>query len=403
MRVLLSAYSSDARRGSESLVGHHYARILSERHEVTMITCAPTTVDFLRRVEVIDLGERNLNEVGRADLLAFELAQFPRARRIVRQERIDLIHRAAPVSINDPTALCYLAPQFLIGPLHVSGEAPPSFAPYMHREIAHYKLETPLYRRIRALDRLASVTLGALLRKQDHFRKAEAILVGTSHTADAIPERWRSRCVVVPGFAVETDKWVPPPTEESRERHRVLYVGRLTGLKGLELMIRALALIKDSADFEIRIIGRGTPFYESLLKNLAAELGLGDRAVFLRPVPREELLAEVQAADVFCFPSLSDTYGVALLEAMSCERACVTADTGGPHDIVREGCGVKIPLVSPEQYVRDYGAAVLELLREPGLRREIGSRARELILSRNRWEVVAGILHSVYDRIEARL
>jgi glycosyltransferase involved in cell wall biosynthesis len=401
MRILLSAYSSDSRRGSESLVGYHYARILSERHEVSMITCAPTTVDFVKRIEALDLGARELNEVGRRDLMTFELAQFPRARRIVREERIDLIHRATPVSTKDPTALCYLRPRFLIGPLLVSGTPPLSFRPYMWRQIAEYRRRTPWYCRWRPIDRFAGLTLGTILKKQDHFRKAEAILVGTSHTIDALPAPWRRKCVVVPHIAVETEKFLPRIVE--KDRPVILYAGRLTGHKGLELMLRALASIKDTVDFQARIIGRGTPFYESFLRNLTHELGMTERVAFIPPIPRDDLLAEIQACDVFCFPSISDTYGVALLEAMSCERACVVADTGGPHDIVKEETGIKIPLNSPEQYVHDYGSAVMKLLQEPALRQDMGGRARELIISRNRWEVVRKILLDTYEEIERRL
>lgn len=402
MNVLLSAYSSDSRRGSESLVGYHYARILSEKHSISLITCAPTTVDFAERVEAIDLGERELNEVGRKDLMTWEIAQLPRARRLVREGAIDVIHRATPVSVNDPTLLCYLEPRFVLGPLLASGEAPESFRPYLWREVADYKQRASFSARLRPADRLASVGAGLLRSLGRHYAKAEAILVGTAHTADAIPARWRGKIVVIPHIAVETDLYLPPVEAGRRARPLVLYAGRLTGHKGLEILLRALASIKDEVEFEARIVGSGTPCYRAFLGSLATELGLDERLSFVPPIDRDELRSLIQACDVFCFPSMSDTYGVALLEAMSCARACVVADTGGPRDIVAPGCGIKLPLESPDQYIRDYGASVKRLLLEPSLREDLGGRARELMVSRNRWEVVAGILHGVYDEIERR-
>ena len=84
---------------------------------------------------------------------------------------------------------------------------------------------------------------------------------------------------------------------------------------------------------------------------------------------------------------------------MSCARACLVGDIGGPADIVADGCGVRVPLENPEQFANDYGQAIGRLLKDASARKQLGDNARQLIVKRNRWPVIEEILHDVYDRI----
>jgi glycosyltransferase involved in cell wall biosynthesis len=325
------------------------------------------------------------------------LAQVPRARRLVKRHRFCTIHRVNPCWVGDPTLLTYLKPPIVLGPLLISGDPPASFRPLMWREIEHYKSRTSWFRKLRPVDRIAGLSMGALQRRGDHFKKATAILIGTPGTAEKIPEQYRSKCVEIPYVGIDTDLYVPAPVEN--DLPVILFAGRLTGHKGVELLIRSLGAIKDRVDFRARIVGRGTPFYESYFRQLARELQLDQHVEFVPHMPRTDLMREIQQCDLFCFPSLSDTYGVVLLEAMSCERACLVADIGGPAEIVQDDCGVRVPLENPEQFVRDYGDEIVRLLNDGATRQQLGKNARQLVLKRNRWAVIEDVLHDVYGRI----
>ena len=263
-----------------------------------MITCAPTDVESVDHLETLELGDRNLNEVGRRDLMTFELAQFPRARRLTKRNHFQTIHRVNPCALGDPTLLTYLKPPIVLGPLLASGNPPESFRPVMWREINHYKQNTPWYRRLRPLDRLAGLGMGALHRRGDHFKKATTILIGTKKTAEHIPEAHRHKCVFVPYAGVDTDSYVPAPVEN--ETPIILFAGRLTGHKGVELLLRALATIKSNANFTGRIVGRGTPFCESFFKELTRELQLEQHVEFVPHIPRAALRQEIAYRHLRC-------------------------------------------------------------------------------------------------------
>ena len=76
------------------------------------------------------------------------------------------------------------------------------------------------------------------------------------------------------------------------------------------------------------IVGAGRDEkYVASLHSLAAELGISDDVVFVGGVPLEETVRFYRAADVFVYPSLNETFGLPILEAMACGCPVVTSDT----------------------------------------------------------------------------
>ena len=83
-----------------------------------------------------------------------------------------------------------------------------------------------------------------------------------------------------------------------------------------------------SADRQLAIVGAGRDEkYVASLHSLAAELGIAGDVVFVGGVPLEETVSFYRAADVFVYPSLNETFGLPILEAMACGCPVVTSDT----------------------------------------------------------------------------
>jgi glycosyltransferase involved in cell wall biosynthesis len=165
--------------------------------------------------------------------------------------------------------------------------------------------------------------------------------------------------------------------------------------KGVELLLRAAAAATRQIPLTLDIIGGADPVYLEFCQSLAAELGIADKVTFHARIPRHNLLRFYRECTVFCFPSLSETYGVALLEAMSCGCACVVPDNSGPGEILPEGCGVRVPLREPEQAVADFSSAIIELARRPELRSEYGSAARRHVVAQHDWDRILGSVRPV--------
>ena len=175
MRILFSAFSAYSPFGSESLVGHTYARVLGRRHTLDVVTCAPTDVTTaipgVRRVTTIDLGGRDFNEITRASLLAFEARQWRAAARALR-DGVDLVHRVNPCSLDDPTLLAFVNRPLVIGPLLASASPPESFREIIWREIRHHKRTARLSERLQIGHRLGKLVFDPLYRSWTHLKKA---------------------------------------------------------------------------------------------------------------------------------------------------------------------------------------------------------------------------------------
>jgi glycosyltransferase involved in cell wall biosynthesis len=109
----------------------------------------------------------------------------------------------------------------------------------------------------------------------------------------------------------------------------VLFVSSLWPYKNCDGLLRAWALARaELGDRQLAIVGPGRDEkYVAQLHSLAAELGISGDLVFVGGVPLEETVRFYQAADVFVYPSLNETFGLPILEAMACGCPVVTSDT----------------------------------------------------------------------------
>jgi glycosyltransferase involved in cell wall biosynthesis len=156
---------------------------------------------------------------------------------------------------------------------------------------------------------------------------------------------------------VEHKFFRPPATDRRNDVPQLIYVGRLVPYKGVVLLLRAAAVAKKSCRFALRIVGGGNQAYRNYCIELASALGLDSEVTFLENQPRASLAELYRSADIFCMPSV-ETYGLAILEAMSSGCAVLVADLNGPGDIVQPGTGIKVPLVSPDHFIANYAEEI---------------------------------------------
>ena len=99
--------------------------------------------------------------------------------------------------------------------------------------------------------------------------------------------------------------------------------------KNCDGLLRAWALARgELGDRQLAIVGAGRDEkYLASLRSLAAELGIASDVNFIGAVPLEETVSFYRAADAFVYPSLNETFGLPILEAMACGCPVVTSDT----------------------------------------------------------------------------
>ncbi len=153
----------------------------------------------------------------------------------------------------------------------------------------------------------------------------------------------------------------------------VLFVSSLWPYKNCDGLLRAWALARgELGDRQLAIVGSGRDEeYVASLHSLATELGISGDVVFVGGVPLEETVHFYQAADVFVYPSLNETFGLPILEAMACGCPVVTSDTSA----MPETAGGAAILADPKEPA-SIARAIVEAagpqrdrLRDAGLRR----------------------------------
>ncbi len=173
----------------------------------------------------------------------------------------------------------------------------------------------------------------------------------------------------------------------------VLFVGRMTRLKGVDILLRAVAAMEEREGLKIVIIGGGQGDAEvSILRDLGLELGIEKHLLFLGSVPQENLPMYYSAADVCVVPSYYETFGLVAVEAMACGTPVVAARVGGLRATIADGkTGYLVPWHCPEPY-----AERLEtILGNDVLRASFGKAALESVEGLT-WPFVVDSLLDVY-------
>jgi glycosyltransferase involved in cell wall biosynthesis len=188
---------------------------------------------------------------------------------------------------------------------------------------------------------------------------------------------------IAPFHAVARQRFAQPRT---RSPLTVLHVGRLIARKGVDRLLRAVAVMP--ADVDMRLVLVGTGPEETRLRRLASELGIATQVDFRGFVDQPELPALYAAADIFAMPTLDDPFGIALLEAAATGLSLVASPfAGATADLVEDGRG---GLLADPEDIPAWVRALTTLARRPDLRRQFGTRAHEMTLGRTPEHAAAG-------------
>lgn len=174
------------------------------------------------------------------------------------------------------------------------------------------------------------------------------------------------RTVEIIPYPVETEIFRPA---ERSGPCRILFVGRIEGRKGADTLMGAIPKVLEVfPDCEFLFAGRMSEEVKALAATTPPQVK------FLGVVPRAELVDLYQQASVVAAPSQWDNSPNVIYEAMACGAPVVATRVGGIPELVEDGV---TGLLVPPRDARALEEAMLELLRTPGRREEMGRRGRE--------------------------
>jgi glycosyltransferase involved in cell wall biosynthesis len=321
---------------------HEILRRLVERgHEVTWIAC-----DY-EGAEPDEIGEDGIRYLrgGKWELANFILP------RIMREE---LKRREYDVVLEDINKIPFFTPLFTKLPVlavvpHLFGstvfrETNAAFASYV------WAFERPIpwiYRKSLFLA-ISDSTKADLVARGIDAEKVEVVECGMDHSRYALDD--------------------PPP----RAAHpQLIHLGRLRRYKSVDVVVRALARIREVLpQAQLHVVGEGPD--RPRLTALAAELGLGDAVHFRGHLPREEVVDLLYRTHLFLNPSPKEGWGLTVIEANECGVPVVASRRPGLVDSVREG---ETGLLAEFGDVEEFAAKALELLEDPPTWRVLSENA----------------------------
>ena len=154
---------------------------------------------------------------------------------------------------------------------------------------------------------------------------------------------------------------------------RLLYVGRISREKDLDVLAAAYhRLTEAGAPIKLYVVGDG-PYLKTFSDSLP-------QAVFTGYLSGEELATAYASADVFVFPSTTDTFGNVIIEALASGIPVIVSDAGGPQELVTTGVN---GLVTKAHDVDNFVAAIMTLSNDKKMRTQMGENARQSVLDRN--------------------
>jgi glycosyltransferase involved in cell wall biosynthesis len=176
----------------------------------------------------------------------------------------------------------------------------------------------------------------------------------------------------------------------------VLFLGRLHYKKQPDVVIRAFHQASSNIpNAHLVLAGAGEKPYVQSLNELANSLGIQDRVLFTGILKGDAVKETYRAASVFVLPSWQENFGLAIVEAMAAECPVVASDRIDlAPDISEAKAGL---IVSPN--IEDTAEAIVRLLQDKEMRREMGYKGRQLVLERFTWERCAQEFNGVLDDI----
>lgn len=393
LKLLMSAYACEPCKGSEPGVGWRWAVETARLgHEVWIITrennragieagLAGLGAGIAVRLHFVyyDLPPRlrAWKRGGRGVHLYYYLWQWGAyrcARRLHAAQRFDAVHHITFGVTRQPSLMGRLGIPFVAGPLGGGERAPLALR-------RHFPWSGHVRDAVRDLAN-ALVHFDPFVRQM--LAQATLILVKTPESMAWLPATCRDKAHVLLEIGIDAHPPAPmvPPSAVvagPRRRLRLVYVGRFLYVKGMELGLRAMASLRArGVDVTLTMIGQGPQ--EARWRSVAAELGVADRVSWTPWMRHDQLLAAYASFDVFLFPSLHESSGNVVLEAMAAGLPVVCLDLGGPPQMVDASCGrvVGVAWRDEPQVIAGLAAALAELAGDAALltRLSAGAQAR---------------------------
>ncbi len=337
--------------GAEIHLHEILKRTVAGGHDVTQISQAVTGLPL---EEILD-GVRIIRH-GRRNTFNFTLKKFALSLDIAAS--FDLV-------IEDLCKIPFYSPRW--SPVPVLTIVPHLFGTTAYREVA---LPLALY-----VNFMESFVPGV-------YRSCPFVAISDSTKEDLVRRGIPAERISVIPCGIDTDFYSPGKPDP--EQGTFLYVGRLKKYKGVQIILSAMAVLRDvGKDYRLVVLGSGD--YEEELQKTASRLGLDRAVTFEGFVPQERKLHWLRKAWAAVFSSEKEGWGLTVIEANACGTPVIASNSDGLRDSVRDG---RTGILVPHGSVEDLAAQMDRLAGDPALRSDLGKNGHEWAAGFN-WDTTA--------------
>jgi glycosyltransferase involved in cell wall biosynthesis len=351
MKLLISAYACSPQFGSEHAVGwnwittahrlgHEVWAFASPAHRASIeasCTHDPALAGikwFFPEVPFWPLRDTQDAKWERTHNLFWQIAALRMAKGLVRCVQFDAVHHLTWGGVRAPTFLGALGVPLIIGPIG-GGEVPPASL----RKGLQFKARLTEF--IRDLSN-ATVSFNPMI--QPGLRASSLIIAKTPASRDFLPRAMQRKSMIFSEITLQPAQ-IGKVKQSRNAAPRLLFVGRLLYWKGGHIALDAFAHLRQHMpESRLSIVGKGPEAAQ--LKKEVTQRGLQSSVDFVPWLPRDQVTHYYESHDLLVFPSLHDSSGNAVLEALSRGLPVMCLDIGGPCEIVTPDCGLIVSTTS---------------------------------------------------------
>jgi glycosyltransferase involved in cell wall biosynthesis len=352
MRVLLSAYACEPDKGSEPEIGWQRALhmtvladevwVLTRSNNKTVIEANPLSRDAKLHFIYYDLPSWALKLKKQKWFMPvyFILWQWGAGRLAAKhhkEKKFDCVYHVTFTGMLAGSFMGRLGIPFIVGPIAGGERAPLRLRRGMQ---LHCKVKELLRDLGILFQRYSPLSCAA-------FAAAERIYVSTPESLRLIQAKWHSKTQVQLSIAI-CGRTGPRSKRRPPALPRFVYAGRLLHWKGVHFAIRALAEARKTLPAAtLALFGSGLD--EQWLRSIVKEFGVADAVEFAGHLPRQQLMDALGSYTAFVFPSLHDSGGSVVMEALQAGAPVICLDLGGPGMMVNASCGIVVPCAGADE------------------------------------------------------
>ena len=404
LRVLMLAFACEPDEGSEPEVGWKWAHQMMKSCDVTVVTQTKNQArighwyrdhpadDNGVKFSYLELGpcwrwiKKHIPGGMYFYYLCWQWQLRTQVSNLLRDGEYDLIHHVTFASFRMPVFV--RGKPVVWGPVGGAETAP------MCLLAGHGSFSGRMRERCR---NLSTWLAGKLVRIWEPSHRSDGIALASTPATAELLQRNRIKTVMMPTIGYDAD---PLFSETRKDRNegalRLLFVGRLHLLKGLHLVLQAIAGL-EPGKVHLTVVGDGAE--RQRLQKITRQLNLGEIVSFRGFVPRAGLAAVFSEHDVIVAPSLYESGGLSVLEGFAHGLPAIVLDCGGHALSVDETCGMKIPpCLSQAEVVRELAAAIAAYAEDRDLPGRHGIAARAKLREAYSWRRKHDTMLAIYRK-----